>query len=540
MDPSPRPDSEVPHVRHSITPAESRPALLRRIGLVVLILGLTHFGLPGVSQAIAGSEAAKAGTPNLLFLIADDHRGGTLGVDGDPRRATPRLDELAGQGVRFTRAYCNSPVCTPSRQSLITGRLPHAVGVTRLTTPLPHDAVTLGNLLTEAGYETAAYGKMHFNSQDRHGFAERLDLKEWHGWLREHLAKGDDRRRPWRPFKDPASEWLNSTCRPVGLPAAAMDSTYFADRAIDYLKSHKDRPFALVVSFYDPHSPFHFPDEWHGRFRPKTFPALAPSDADLRERPLVFKGLTPHDSQGIQAAYYTSLSFLDHQVGRVLDGLNAAGLSESTLVVYLGDNGYMLGEHGRFEKHCFYEPAVRVPLLVRWPRRLPAGGRVEGMVELVDVLPSVLDLLGVDRPRGLHGQSFVPLLRGEKGAQGRDVVFSEYLENEEAMVRGERYKLVMGTGRRKRLDGYETARPTPGSYARLFDMAADPSERHDLAGRPEFKGVEADLQSRLHQRLISTRDGALVVPAGLTDLQAIHWCLVPRDPEPPSTPPAAR
>jgi arylsulfatase A-like enzyme len=502
--------------------------------LLALVIALRPDTAPRHVRAERPASTRARG-PNLLILVADDHRGGTLGIDGDPRNATPRLDALARQGVRFSRAYCNSPVCTPSRQSIITGRLPHAVGVTRLPTPLPDHAVTLADWLGNLGYSTAAFGKMHFNSRNPHGFQERVDLSDWNRWLAGHPPRGGDHRRPWRPFKDPARDWLNADCRSAGLPAESMDSAFFADEAIDYIRNHRDRPFAVVVGFYDPHSPFRFPREWEGKFRPGDFSVPKVTSADLRDRPNVFKALTDRDAQGIQAAYYTSLSFLDHQVGRVIDALDANGLSDDTVVVFLGDNGYMLGEHARFEKHVLYEPAVRVPLIVRWKGHLPAGRRVNGMVELVDVFPTVLELLGVVGPSDLHGMTLGPLLRGDPGAKGRDVVFSEYLENEEAMARSDRYKLVVGNGRRKPLDGYENDQPLPGPYERLFDTAADPTESLDLSSRPELEGVKSELRRRLYKRLVSTRDGVEPVPPGLSEIEAIRWCLVPADPPPVQT-----
>ena len=156
---------------------------------------------------------------------------------------------------------------------------------------------------------------------------------------------------------------------------ASMESTYLVDRAAEFLDRHKDkarsRPFAMVVGFPEPHSPFKFPDDWPRRYRPDQFAAPPVSETDRLDQPKVFADLTPDEVRGIQASYYTSLSFLDHQVGRVLDALDASGLADDTIVVYLGDNGYMLGQHGRFEKHCSYEPAVRVPLILRWPGHLP-------------------------------------------------------------------------------------------------------------------------------------------------------------------------
>jgi arylsulfatase A-like enzyme len=475
--------------------------------------------------------------PNLLILVGDDHAGGTLGIDGDPRQATPCLDRLARQGVRFRRAFCNAPVCTPSRQSFITGRLPHAVGVTVLTTPLPDAALTLGEWLSDWGYATAAFGKMHFNGPRRHGFAERIDVPEWRAFLKAHPPEAGNPRAPWHPFRDPAAVWLNAACKPDGLPSASMEATFFADRAVEFFQNHRATPFALVVGFYEPHSPFRFPRDWEGRYNPADFNAPEVSEADRRDQPNVFKSLTPDDARGIQAAYYSSLSFLDHQVGRVLDALDAAGLAENTVVVYLGDNGYMLGQHGRFEKHCFYEPAIRVPLIIRWPGRLPPGRQVEAMVELVDAFPTLLELLGVPQPPDLHGRSLVPLLKDRPGSEGRDVVFSEYLENEEAMVRSERYKLIVGTGRRVRQDGYVTDHPLPGPYERLFDLQDDSGETTDLGANPELAGTKDELRRRLHDRLVSTRGGVEPVPPDLSEIEAIHWCLVPRDapPAPPAT-----
>lgn len=473
--------------------------------------------------------------PNLLILIGDDHAAGTLGVDGDPRRATPRLDALARQGARFDRAYCNSPLCTPSRAALITGRLPHAVGVNRLASTLPDDALTLGHWLGDLGYDTAAFGKMHFNARggdDRHGFAARLDTDDWEAWLAQHPPVGGDRRARWRPFRSPPPEWLNAAGRPFGLPDAAMESSFYVRAAATFLDAHRPGrdapPFALVASFYEPHAPFKFPDGWSPRFDPAAFPDHALTDRERADQPRVFADLTPDQRRGIAASYYTSLGYLDRQVGRVLDALDAAGLADSTVVVYLGDNGYLLGEHGRFEKHCFYEGAVRVPLLVRWPGRVAADRRIAELVELVDVVPTVLDLLGAPSPPDLHGRSVAGLLRGEPGARGRDVVVSEYAENQEAMARSDRHKLVVKVAGPARRDGYAPATPAaPAEH--LFDLLADPGEATDLIGRPDLAPVAADLRRRLLDRLRSTRERRVAVPPGLADAEALRWCLTPPD-----------
>lgn len=473
-------------------------------------------------------EDRRARPPNILLILTDDHRAGVLGIDGDPRRATPNLDRLARQGVRFERAYCNAPICTASRQSLITGRYPHAVGVTQLMTPLPEDAVTLGDWLTEMGYATGACGKMHFNGPAAHGFAERWDEPEWARWLRDHPPEGGDQRRPWRPFGDPARVWLNADNNDMGLPESAMLSTFLADRAIAFLDDHREEPFALVLSLTEPHSPFNYPREMAGTYSASQFTVPESWSSGGADQPLVFRDLNEQDVRGIQAAYFTSLAFADRQIGRVLDALDARRLAANTIVVMVGDNGYLLGEHGRVEKHVLYEPAVRVPLIVRWPGRVEAGRPASGMVELLDLFPTLLDLAGLPAPPGLQGRSFRPLLEAP-GAAGRPDVFSEYPENEEAMVRDGRYKLIVGSGRRHRQDGYATARPQPGPYTRLFDLDADPDEVEDLAQDPRLSAVRERLEDTLYDRLVRTRNPSSPAPAGRTRRETIEWCLVPRD-----------
>lgn len=488
------------------------------------------FELLGLTNATA-QNASAPGSPNLLLIIADDHAAWTLGIDGDPRRATPNLDALARQGTLFQRAYCNSPLCTPSRQSLITGKLPHAIGVTQLPTPLSDQVLTLGEWLRDLDYTTVAIGKMHFNGTSAHGFNLRIDTPDWERSLREHPVHGGAGRRPWRPMLDPAREWLNADARPMGLPADRMQSTFFVDRAIAFLKAKRDRPFAMIVSFYEPHSPFHFPNGWPGRFRAGQFAVSSISEQDRRQQPEIFAPLSDDDVKGIQAAYFTSLSFVDSRIGRLIEALDQTGLSAQTLVVYVGDNGYVLGQHGRFEKHCFFEQAVRIPMIMRWPGHIESGRRVMDLVEMVDVMPTVLHLMHLPVPPDLQGRDLEPLLMRKPGARAHDVVFSEYLENEEAMVRSARYKLIVCTGRRLRQDGYQTVLPLrlPGPYMRLYDLHNDPGENTDLSQDAGHASIKDELLSRMYERMVTTRQGLEPIPPKLSRLEAIHWCLVPRD-----------
>ncbi len=503
------------------------PRTARRRWRWLLALGVLALHPVEVAHDVH-AHGPRPQVPNILIIIGDDHVAGTLGIDGDPRQATPRLDRLARQGVRFPRAFCNAPLCTPSRQSFITGLYPHAVGVTALTTPLPATAVTLGDRLAALGYATGAIGKMHFNSSAHHGFRERIDTPEWLDALARGRLPGGKPPRPFRPFVDPARVWLNADHRDAGEPAAAMEATFFADQAAAFIDHHKDEPFLLVVGFHEPHAPFGFPREYAGRFTPASFSVPALTEHDRRVQPREFRGLTAADQRGIQAAYFTSLAFLDQQVGRVLDALDTAGRAEDTIVVYLGDNGYLLGQHGRFEKNVLLDPAVRVPLLVRWPDHLPAGRVVTDMVELVDLVPTLLDLAGLPRPEGLHGRSLVPLLKGEPGAKGREFVFSEYLPNGEAMIRSGRFKLIVGRGE-KYSDPFHSAHAPSGPYLHLFDLRVDPGETTDVGERADLAPVRDSLRHELYHVLESTPGVRGAVPAGLSERAGILWCLVPRD-----------
>ncbi|GIW86305.1 MAG: iduronate-2-sulfatase [Isosphaeraceae bacterium] len=494
---------------------------------------------------LCNTASGRDQPPNLLILIADDHAAYTLGVAGDNHNATPNLDRLARQGVWFSRAYCQAPVCTPSRQSFLTGRYPHTTGVTLLPTPLDPREITLADRLAAFGYLTAAIGKMHFNADRNHGFDIRIDTPDWRRWLvEESLRHGlaPPTRRPWRPFQTPAAIWLNAEHRSSGLSSDQEEATFFRNAAIAFLREHRDGPFALVVSFHEPHSPFVYPRQWEGRFQPDQFPVRSVTDRDRLEQPEIFAGLTPDQVRGIQAAYYTSLHYVDHQIGLILDTLQELDLDRNTIVIYLSDNGYALGHRGRFEKHTLYEESVRIPLIVRWSGQIRPRP-IHALVELVDLVPTVLELMGLPTPPALPGQSLAGLIRGDPGATGRDLIFSEYLENEEAMVRTDRFKLIVGTGARHRQDGYQTGRPLPGPYQKLFDLEDDPGETVNLSGQPQYAALEARLRSRLHQILTTTQRSDYRLPAGLSELEAIHWCLVPYEvrsarPSAPTTRPA--
>lgn len=489
------------------------------------------------AAAISRVARARDRKPNFLFILADDHAGYVLGANGNRRAQTPNLDRLGSEGARFARHHCNAPVCTPSRQSILTGQLPHAAGVTVLSTPLAPDRPTIARNLRESGFSTAVIGKMHFNRPGEpglHGFemawTEDVVQKRWLEAVGPAKPDPEIRTKPvWRPFRDPARIWLNSEKLPFPRRYAEMKSTWTAQQASRYLEEHRGDRFALWVSFQEPHSPFDFPIEWRDRYRPDSFPVPRVGPEDHGQIPLIFRDLSDAEKQGIIAAYYTSVNYLDRNVGVVLDKLRQLDLENDTLVIYMADHGYSLGQHGRFEKHCCYDPALQVPLLIRFPGRV-ARRTIHDFTESVDVSPTIFDLLGADRFRVHHGQSLRPYLEGGRPERPREWIFSEYLENEEACVRTERWKYVHCSGRRRRADGYVTDNPTPGRTIRLYDLKRDPGEFRNVAA--QHAEVVADLSRRMLERFRATHPEAGSEPRGLDTAEAIEWYLRPRDAKP--------
>ncbi|MEW6306285.1 MAG: sulfatase/phosphatase domain-containing protein, partial [Verrucomicrobiota bacterium] len=228
----------------------------------------------------------------------------------------------------------------------------------------------------------------------------------------------------------------------------------------------------------------------------------------------------------------------DKNVGLVLDALKQAGRDQDTLVIYTGDHGYMLGQHGRFEKHCGYDPAIRAPLVMRFPARIKPGA-TKALVEFIDILPTVLDVAGVPVPAQVQGKSLSPLLDG-KATRHRDAVIIEYSENEEAYIRTDRYKFIYCTGERPREDGYATQNPLPGKTVLLFDLERDPDEMTNLAGRAQYKRTVNEFTYMLADHLKKTARQPDLIPVGKEIDEILEFSLAPRDysPDPPPKPKA--
>ena len=476
---------------------------------------------------------------NIVLIIGDDHSANVLGTYGNEVIRTPNLDQMASHGIQFNRAYTNAPLCSASRQSFLTGLYPHAAGVTLLRSPLDEDKITIADHLNQYGYTSAIIGKNHFNDWSKpsnHGFDYKIERKDYNAFVETadvpDLPDTIQTRPEWKPFRDPARTWLNADMLPGGQYDEFDIGTWYAHQAATFMEENQDSPFLLWVGFHEPHSPFNFPVEYRQRYQPGEVPYPTGSPEDDQWVPQVFRDLTEEERKGIIASYYTSVEYLDKNVGIILDKLDSLGLTENTLVMYIGDHGYLLNDHKRFEKHMMWEPAVRSPLIVQGGSQLEAGREVDALTEYVDLVPTMLEAVDVAPIKGLQGKSLLPLLTGDTTGH-KDYVFSEFLADNKAMVRGKRYKYIFTTGKRDLQQGYATGYPAPGITHRLYDVINDPDETTNLYANPEYQQEVERMQEVMIQWFEETHPQADSVQNDWkTERKLIAFCEPPEGVDP--------
>ncbi|MBR9999630.1 MAG: sulfatase-like hydrolase/transferase [Cyclobacteriaceae bacterium] len=488
---------------------------------------------------IAGCSTAPEESPeplkNVIVIIGDDHASHVMGALGNDLVRTPNLDRLAGEGILFSNAFANSPLCSASRQSLLTGKYPHATGVTLLTTSFPEEQVTVADHLSNYGFSTAIIGKNHFNNNLNHGFDLKIERSDYFKFLENNpprpVPDSVKVRPPWKPFNDHARIWLNSETLPSEYYDEDDIGTWYAAQAVEFIQNNRDNRFCLWLGFHEPHSPFNFPVEYYGSYDPDRMPLPEGSPEDDEYIPLVFSDLTDVEKKGIIAAYYTSVEYLDKNIGLVLDGLNDAGLSGETLVIYLGDHGYLLNHHKRFEKHMMWEEAVRAPLIIRAGNRETMENREEKMVEFIDVAPTIMDFLGVPPLTQAQGKSLRPFYDQEIPLY-KEMVFSEFLADNKAMVRTDRWKYIFTSGNHDLAQGYATGNDPAGIRHRLYDLINDPDETTDVSGNHAYQQEMESLQFGMLEIFKSTHPGAGDLPEGLSVEEQLVWFCEPPDANP--------
>jgi choline-sulfatase len=432
--------------------------------------------------------------PNFLIIMTDEHDPAVTGCYGHPTIRTPYLDRLGNEGVVFENAYCNSPICAPSRMAFLTGRYIHHNSVWDNSSELASEIPTFAHYLEAGGYEAALCGRMHINGKDRfHGFGKRLfeDVTS-----HTHPGKGPDRSKIAR--RGSASHVTDSGS---GKGVFHEYDSNIADIGARYLESKaaglSSEPFALVVGFFYPHFPLIAPRAYYDMYYPERvimpesrhepLDRQHPAVQQMRYFMRVDEDVPDEVIRRALAGYYGVISLTDDHIGRMLDVIDNSHLRDNTVVIYTSDHGESGGHHGLWQKNCFYEPSVRVPLIVRDPQG-PRGKKVTSNATVADIMPSVLERAGIRLPSGLDGSSFLGLMNGAEDPSR--LAFSEY--HCQGMLNAG-YMLRKGAYKYNYYVGYEPE---------LYNVVADPEEMHNLAGDPQY----ASVRSELHQELLKLLD----------------------------------
>jgi arylsulfatase A-like enzyme len=466
-------------------------------------------------SSFIGTHSSFSAQSNVLFLIADDLNN-YLGCYGDPRAKTPNIDKLAARGVKFERSYCTFPLCGPSRNSMLTGLYPNSTGILtnaqifRQTIPAQ---VSLSQSFRQAGYFAARIGKLfHYNVPNSIGTDGHDDPASWELELN---PAGVDRLEEEPKIVTLTPGQFGGTLSWYASPKSDehhTDAMMAADAewVLERCAKQKQRPFFLAVGFFRPHTPYVSPKTpYFDQYPEAEMPVVKGVEEDQADLPAAALGsykkeqdkLTDELRRQCLQAYYASISFMDAQVGRVVDSLDKLGLSDNTIIVFTSDHGYHMGEHGLWQKQSLFEGSSRVPLLIVAPGVASKGSTVKAPVSHLDLFPTLTELAGVKAPANLQGQSLVPMLK-DPNAAGRGWALTQ-------VVRGgnfNRQGAAPAKGDKgKRFFGYSLRTPRwrytewdEGTEGReLYDHDLDPRELTNLADKPEHAATVAELSAQV-------------------------------------------
>ncbi len=456
--------------------------------------------------------------PNLLFIYSDQQRYDSLPTYGADWVQAPNLERLADQSFVFENVYVSQPVCTPARSTIMTGLYPHTLGTTVNNIPLPPDALTIAQMIGD-DYVRGKFGRWHLGDEPvpQHGFEEWIGLEDYsasqyskpeyrelYSTFHHYLAS-----QGFEPDIEDDGRRIFSHEFQSKLPAEHWTSTYLADSVVRFVRG-RNRPFLLYVSLHDPHGPYTSP--FDGMYDPDDLPVgpsflREPEDAPTAIRHLAARNMN-RTAEGLdlstegawremRASYYGNVTFMDGQIGRMLDALEREGIADDTIVVFTSEHGDMLGDHQLFAKRYMYEPSARVPLFVRVPWLSNQRTVVPGNISQIDLVPTLLDLMGQPIPDHLQGRSRVAVLRGEENLSENDVVVQQggdvrvepgsediwLLDSVKwrSIITADRWKLNL----------------SPTDSGQLFDMNADPHELRNLIDLPEHRERVRNMAARL-------------------------------------------
>lgn len=458
---------------------------------------LSHSLGAGAAASFSSALAQKTqGKPrNIIFILTDDHRYDAMGfLKGQQWLETPTLDAIAREGVYFKNAFVTTSLCSPSRASILTGKYAHKHGIIDNNTAIPRGTQFFPQLLQKAGYNTAFVGKWHMGGEG------------------DDPQPGFDR---WVSFRGqgtylPSPNGLNVDGKRV--PQKGYITSELTDYALDWIRQQKkDKPYFLYLSHKAVHAEFVPPDKYKGKYKSKEFvypKTMAATGEYAQGRPRwvsdqrnSWHGVEyPYHSNLNIADYYKqcmeTLSGVDDSTGVVLDELRKRGELDSTLVVYMGDNGFAFGEHGLIDKRTAYEESMRVPLLARCPELFGGGRTVNQVVANLDLMPTFLEAAGVKAPEGGDGASWLPLTQGKETSWRKELLYEYYWERNFPQtptihaLRGDRYKFIRYQG--------------VWDVDELYDLQQDPIESRNLINSAEHQAIAKQMRSRLFEILEQT------------------------------------
>lgn len=449
----------------------------------LLAIGLLAIGCSQNPSAADEPQSQPSGRPpNIIFILADDQAPGTTGFEGNKAIRTPNLDRMAREGVVFSRAYVPIPQCAPSRAALLTGLYPHVYGPMCNDDPQLGDHVTtIAELLDQRGYRCGLVGKWHLDRP----LEKQAGFNDW--WV------------AYDKSSTPRSEkYTYPTIVANGKSGRVRRylTDVFTDYAIEFVDQPDQRPFFLWLAYHAPHTPITPHPDF--KYNPADMPLPANMSDDLSTKPSEQRDSTAHRVfeasggseariRGELAAYYSMISAIDADVGRLLAHLREKGLAENTLVVYFSDNGWMIGEHQMLSKGgAFYEELVRMPLIFWQPGTVPAGHSIDALVSSIDLFPTFCARAGVKVPPGRTGHDIWPLITG--GAKSiRDTVYLEYKQKNA----GEFTPMLGVVTEQYKYTTYLTTHEEE-----LYDLRKDPTELTNLASAPDQRKTLASMQAR--------------------------------------------
>ena len=471
-------------------------------------------------------ESSKNRQPlNFVFILSDDHRYDFMGFTGKvPWLETPNMDRLAHEGVWIKNATVTTALCSPSRASILTGMYAHKHTVVDNNSPLPSDLVFFPQYLQQAGYKTAFFGKWHIDETSN---APQKGFDEWQSFRGQGV-------------------YYNPTLNINGKEVSYGDSTYITElltkNAIQWVeKQDAGKPFFVYLSHKGVHAEFYPKKKYRGMYKDKPIPYPSTINLTVSDSSRVF-GCVDHSPtgamvkndpdynvrdipewvrkqryswHGVDYAYHGQIQFddfyrsycetilsIDESIGNILKYLKETGKDRNTVVIYMGDNGFLLGEHGLIDKRNMYEESMKVPLLVYAPGMNMNGHALNDIIQNIDIAPTILDMAGIKKPQQMQGQSFYPLLQGQKIAWRNEAFYEYYWEYAFAQtpttfgIRKGDFKFIF----------------YPGIWDinEFFDLKNDPEEKNNLIRRPEYQDTIKQMRAELYDWLEET--GGMQIP----------------------------